>query len=153
MIPLTSMLSAPFCIHFQQCKLTVLHCTHLRNGIQLPWNDSSVQSIYSNIKHYSVCSGLRWRHVREGLYGGKVGSILCSDWPRVQTRWSELTFSGLLTLFLRGKKYFFILSCDLILFYPFWPSLFCETWLDIGLIHFLTNIQLPFPHTWSSGLT
>ena len=39
------------------------------------------------------------RYVRQGLYGGKVGSILCSNWPPVQTRWSDLAFSGLLTLF------------------------------------------------------
>ena len=71
-----------------------------------------------------------------------MGSILCSNWPPVQTRWSDLAFSGLLTLFLRGKK-IFILSCDVILFYPFLTKLVLSTWLDIGLIHFLTNIQLP----------
>ena len=109
MIPLTNMLSALFYIHFQRCKLTVLHCTalhcaHLRNGFQLPLNVSSVQSIYTNTKHCCDHPGLRWRYVRQGLYGGKVGSILCSNWPPVQTRWSDLAFSGLLTLFLRGKK-------------------------------------------------
>ena len=131
MIPLTNMLSALFYIHFQWCKLTVLHCTalhcaHLRNGFQLPLNDSSVQSIYTNTKHCCDQPGLRWRYVRQGLCGGKVGSILCSNWPPVQTRWSDLAFSGLLTLFLRRKKkssYYHVISFYFILF---WPSLFYQ---------------------------
>ena len=141
MIPLTSMLSAPFCIHFQHCKLTVLHCTHLRNGIQLPWNDSSVQSICSNTKPYSVHPGLRWRYVRQGLYGGKVGSILCSDWPSAQRRWSDLAFSALLTLFLRGKKIFL----HIIMWYNFILSFFDQACFVNILASFIffTNIQLP----------
>lgn len=41
------------------------------------------------------------------------------------------------------EKKIFILSCDVILFYPFLTKLVLSTWLDIGVIHFLTNIQLP----------
>ena len=134
---------------------TALHCTALRSSKEwfptsFPLNDSSVQSIYTNTKHCCDHPGLRWRYVRHGWYGGKVGSILCSNWPPVQTRWSDLAFSGLLTLFLRGKNnlhiimwYNFILS--------FLTKLVLSTRLDIGLIHFLTNIQLPWPHNWSIG--
>ena len=151
MIPLTNMVFTPLCIHFQQCKLTVLHCTHLRNGIQLPWNDSSVQSICSNTKPYSVHPGLRWRYVRQGLYGGKVASILCSDWPPAQTRWSDLAFSALLTLFLREKKNFFILSCNIILFYPFLTKLVLSTYWPHSFFWLISNYLVPWPHTWSIG--
>ena len=124
MTPLTNMLSALFYIHFQQYKLTALHCTALCSSKEWfptssPLNDSSVQSIYTNTKHCCDHPGLRWRYVRHGWYGGRVGSILCSNWPPVQTRWSDLAFSGLLTLFLRGKK-----NLHIIMWYNFVLSFF-----------------------------
>ena len=140
--------------HWPPCFLhssTALHCTNLRNGFQLPLNDSSVQSIYSNRKHCCDHPGLRWRHVRQGLYGGEVGSILCSNWLPAQTRWSDLAFSGFLTLFLRGKKIFI----HIIMWYNFILSFFDQACFVNILASFIfwliSNYLVPWPHTWSIG--